>query len=308
MKEKLKYSIGLIERALSENGISKEKKGVLAFSGGIDSTCVLNLPPILTAVKEGSIQLLFCNTLVEFKETLDFVKDVKKGTNAELIITTPIKTFKQIIEEYGFPIYPRSSKDKNKARAVKRCCDYLKKKPFEKALKTHKWTLQFTGLRSEESRTRKLSIMHNGDYFLSKTENIMKCHSIAHWTLNDIWDFQRAEGFKYNKLYDMVTYLNDKEPDFLLENTEKFIVRTGCWCCPQGIRRGYLKWLREHFPKMFYLLMIKMGLAEQILDMRIDKNMNVKSKKALLMRDISYKEIFGVERALELHPCYFDKM
>ena len=69
-----------------------------------------------------------------------------------------------------------------------------------------------------------------------------------------------------------------------------------------------MKWLREHFPKMFSALMLNMGLGDALLDLRIAKNMTVKSKRALLLRDINYKELFGVERALELHPCYFDKV
>jgi hypothetical protein len=67
-----------------------------------------------------------------------------------------------------------------------------------------------------------------------------------------------------------------------------------------------LSWIREYEPVTFNDIMVNGGFGEAMLDFRIKKNMTVKSKRALLLRDINYKELFGVERALELHPCYFD--
>ena len=306
MKEKLKYSVELVERAFAENSISKEKKGVLAFSGGIDSTCVLNLPPMLSAVRAGLVDLLFNDTLVEFPSTRNFVRKVQDELKANVIIAKPEKTFKQIVAEYGFPIHPRGVRDSGKSKATSMCCYHLKKAPTKKVIREHGWSLYFTGLRADESYNRRVMAKVYGDYFNSKTAGHKKCHPLLYWTLKDVWAFQKECAFDYNELYDKVTYLNDAEPDFCIENAKKFNVRTGCWCCPQGFKHGNLKWLREHFPKMFNVLMVKMGLGDAILDLRIEKNRTVASKRAQLLRDVNYKELFGVERALELHPCYFD--
>ncbi len=308
MKEKLKHSIKLVEKVFSENSISRENKGMLAFSGGIDSTTVLNLPPVLAAVKDGSIDLLFNDTLVEFPETRKFVRYVRDELGANVVIAKPKTTFKEIVKRYGFPIHPRGGKDYLKSRATNVCCSALKKAPMKKALKEHGWAISMTGLRADESYNRRTMAKRYGEYFFSKTYKHNRCHPILHWTLKDVWAFQKACGFKYNILYDKVTYLNDGAADFSYENAKKYPVRTGCWCCPQALRTGKLKWMREHFPKMFHALMINMGLGEVLLDMRIKKNANVKTRRALLMRDINYKEIFGVERALEAHPCYFDTL
>jgi len=308
MKKKLTYSIKLVERALTECNISRENRAVLAFSGGIDSTCVLYLPPVLEAVKAGAIDLLFNDTLVEFPSTRSFIMQLRDELGANLIIAKPKMTFKDIVKQYGFPIHPRGGRNYEKSKATNMCCYHLKKAPTKKVIREHNWCLYLTGLRADESYNRRIMAKQYGDYFDSKTYGHKKCHPILHWSLDDVWAFQGSRGFKYNELYDKVTYLNDSEPDFSYENAKTFPVRTGCWCCPQGIRWGQMKWLREHFPKMFKTLMLKMGLAEALLDLRIEKNMNVKSKRALYMRDVNYKELFGAARALELHPCYFDSI
>ncbi len=306
MKEKLKYSVRLVERAFTECGISKENKAVLAFSGGIDSTCALHLPPILAGVKEGIVDLLFNDTLVEFPQTRKFVRHVEDTIGAAVIIAKPKVTFRQIVERYGFPIYPRGGKDSQRAKATAMCCYHLKKAPTKKLINEHSWRLYMTGLRADESYNRRTMAKVYGDYFLSKTYKHQRCHPILYWSLDDVWAFQKQCGFDYNELYDKVTYLNDGDVYFSHDNMKKYQVRTGCWCCPQGIRTGKLKWLREHFPKMFNALIVKMGLGEAILELRIDKNMNVKSKRAQLARDINYKKIFGVAKAVQTHPCYFD--
>lgn len=68
-----------------------------------------------------------------------------------------------------------------------------------------------------------------------------------------------------------------------------------------------LTWLREHSFKVFKKVMLE-GLGDKLLDFRIKKNLKIKTKRAQLLRDVNYRELFGVERAIELHPCYFDRM
>jgi 3'-phosphoadenosine 5'-phosphosulfate sulfotransferase (PAPS reductase)/FAD synthetase len=306
MEEKLRYSINLVEKAFAENNISRENKGVLAFSGGIDSTCVLNLPPVLAAVKEGILDLLFNDTLVEFPHTRRFVKKVQEELGVDIIIAKPKMTFKQVVKKYGFPVYKRAGRNPEESRATSMCCYHLKKAPTNKMIKKHAWSLYLTGMRADESYNRRSAAKIYGDYFVSKTYGFRKCHPVLYWSIKDVWEFQKKYSFDYNELYDKVTYLNDNNPDFSFENAKKYQVRTGCWCCPQGFKYGKFKWMREYFPKMFRTLMINMGLGETILDMRIKKNKNIKSKRAMLLRDVNYKELFGVERALDLHPCYFD--
>ena len=190
LMEKLKYSIKLIEKAFADNNISKKNKGVFAFSGGIDSTCVLNLPPVLSAVKEGAIVLLFNDTLVEFPQTKKFVRQIQKELGANLIVAKPNITFKEVVKRYGFPIHPRGGKDHIRSRATSMCCYYLNKAPVTKLIKEYSWPLYLTGLRADESYNRRTMAKRYGDYFRSKTHKHNKCHPILHWTIDDVWEFQ----------------------------------------------------------------------------------------------------------------------
>jgi len=72
-------------------------------------------------------------------------------------------------------------------------------------------------------------------------------------------------------------------------------------------RQTSLKWIREYHSQQYKKLLLD-GAGIAILDFRIKKNQGIKSKQAMLMRDINYKEIFGVEQALEVHPCFFDSI
>ena len=68
---------------------------VVGYSGGKDSTVVLDLVRKLHPEVRG----VFSDTGLEYPEIREFVKTKK---NIDWI--KPIKTFKQVIEEYGFPI------------------------------------------------------------------------------------------------------------------------------------------------------------------------------------------------------------
>jgi hypothetical protein len=66
--------------------------------------------------------------------------------------------------------------------------------------------------------------------------------------------------------------------------------------------------VREHFPKIFNDIMLNLGLAAVLLEIRIERNRSKKHKKPQLVRDINYRELFGVSRALEIYPYYFDSI
>ena len=46
-------------------------------------------------------------------------------------------------------------------------------------------------------------------------------------------------------------------------------IRTGCWCCPMAIKYEKLSHLRYYYPKLFDFLVVKKGLGERMVDMRL---------------------------------------
>lgn len=65
-----------------------------------------------------------------------------------------------------------------------------------------------------------------------------------------------------------------------------------------------IKNIRNTNKKLFKKVMLKLRLAEVILDLRIAKYK--KAKREQLLRDLNYKELFYIDRVLELHSDYFD--
>ena len=39
-----------------------------------------------------------------------------------------------------------------------------------------------------------------------------------------------------------------KKGFYKLNNGKIYQIRTGCWCCPQATRGGYLEWLSRYYP------------------------------------------------------------
>lgn len=72
----------------------------ISFSGGKDSSIVAHL--VHSVYSE--ITLVFANTGLELPEIVAFVKKQKKVYGKNVEILRPKKNFKQVLEEYGFPI------------------------------------------------------------------------------------------------------------------------------------------------------------------------------------------------------------
>ena len=133
----------------------------VSFSGGKDSTVLLHIVRELYP----DVEAVFINTGLEFPEIVKFVKGFENVT-----ILKPNKTFKQVINEYGYPVISKSvantvrfarkniekGKDTLRVRQLRglekgskfnkgkweflldapfkvsdQCCDELKKKPFK---------------------------------------------------------------------------------------------------------------------------------------------------------------------------------
>lgn len=284
-KDKLDYTSRLIEST-----IKKHDNIVVACSFGKDSIAVLHLIKQFT----NNFTVIWNNTLCEYPDTLSFARRIIKEWELNLIEARPNTTFWKIVEEYGFPVNSRNSKGK-KQIATYKCCNELKKHPTRRALKNIDCDLYFTGLTRHESRLREFSARKYGDYFYSKKWKHYKCHPILNWTPGDVWKYHEFNNIPYNSLYDKNAVHIDGG------------IRTGCWACPQAIKYGKLEHLRYYYPKLFKFLVVDKGLGDVILNMRIDKYKNIKSRTHDYMRNVTFKQL-GTKKSLEVHPCFFDRL
>lgn len=235
--EKLKITKNLIKEALS---ISKNP--AVGCSFGKDSTVVL----YLVRQFKPDVKVIFNNTTVEMKETLEFKEKLKEEWNLNLIETKPEMNFWQVVEKWGLPATRFYNKEKRKLIAegkipndgIPRCCRILKENPTKKALKEHDIDLLFDGLTYDESYNRRFVFFTRGMLRYVKKWGVWKCSPIFHWNTADVWRFIEQEGLPINKAYE-------------------FTDRVGCITCT-----GYIGWekrMANHYPALYKKICRIMG-------------------------------------------------
>lgn len=213
----------------------------VSFSGGKDSTVLLD---IVRSVYP-SVPAVFYNTGLEYPEIVDHVRKTKN-----VIEVRPKITFKQTIEQYGYPVVSKevaqkiheirttkSSKLRNKRlhgdnkgngkipekwkflidapfKISHRCCYHLKKSPskhFEKESGLH----PIVGMMTEDSTLRVTNYLKYGcNQF---TSNRPMSTPMAFWTEADVWDYIHTQKLPVSSIY------------------SKGYTRTGCMFCLFGV-------------------------------------------------------------------------
>jgi phosphoadenosine phosphosulfate reductase len=286
LTEKLEEAGILVATALK-----KHRSPVVACSFGKHSIVVLHL----VRQYAPGVKVIWNNTGVEYPDTYEFARRIKDEWKIDLIEARPDTTFWNVVEQNGFPIFPRNA-DWKLQRASTECCRQLKKKPTMRALRSLKCDLYFTGLTQFESRLRFLSARKYGKYFFSVKWRHWKCHPILDWTTEDIWEYHRRFGIPHNSLYD--------KDEIQMEGG----IRTGCWCCPMAIKYGKLRHLRHYYPKLFEFLVVTKGLGAAIVDLRLEKLKGISSRSKDFILNTVVKKTSAFRNILKRQPCFFDKL
>jgi phosphoadenosine phosphosulfate reductase len=270
-ERKLKHSQKLVKKVLREH---KGEKIYIAYSGGIDSECCIQL--FKDAIIDGRVQVIWGDTLVEFPETRKRIQELENEFGIKVIVTrpNPPASFPYIVKTYGLPLYSRSSSDKEKRKATEQCCYLLKKRPMNKITKG--CDVLVLGLRLEENQNRTLGIYHTGDYFRAKKR--WTVYPIAFWNEDDVWTFQAMMEFNFNKIYRNTNC--DKFGFYELKNGKEYHIRTGCWACPQSINSGYLEWLEKYYLPFYNTLWNNLGLKRALVIIEEAKQ-KLKDKKII---------------------------
>jgi len=269
LEQKTDHSAGVISCFMER----MKGKIYISYSGGKDSLCILD---IVRRFISKTIPAVFCNTGNEYPEVVKFVRQTEN-----LFIIRPDMRMEQIIEKYGFPLVSKEqSRYINQAKHTKsekllnirlyggakgigkiaerwkfliqapfdiseKCCEYLKRKPFEKF---HRQTGLYPviGTMAGESRLRLQKwLKHGCNSFDSK---MIASYPLSIWTDADVWEYIRRFNLPYSPIYDMG------------------IRRTGCMFCGFGChikndRRFYF--LKEHKPKIYghFMQMTNNGIS-----------------------------------------------
>lgn len=226
----------------------------ISFSGGLDSTVLLHM------VREqlgDDIPAVFADTGLEYPELREFVKKFDNVT-----IVKPDKTFRQVINEYGYPIISKETAMKiRKLRhgnlseryrnylmngdhrgklgkladkwkillnapfdTSERCCDVMKKGPFKKY---HKETGQYPylGITQDESTMRQRQYEKTGCNVYDANDPISK--PLGFWTKQDVLRYAVENNIEICSIYGQIVL-----EDGIYRTTGE--QRTGCMFCGFG--------------------------------------------------------------------------
>lgn len=180
----MKKSLQIIEQAVSQH-----KNYCLTFSGGNDSTILMDLvtryaglkPPVITVING-----------MEYPETEEYVKQVCKNYGLELFIARPERHYLEQWQNHGWPymgkLGARNWTAKNQQIMgfrldVSSCCQNQKINPGRKMTKQLRCTMQFTGLRGgEDDLLQGIREKKDGAYYYNKAAGVHICNPLTGWT------------------------------------------------------------------------------------------------------------------------------
>jgi len=273
LDKKIKLTRGVIKR------FHKVLEGqvYVSFSGGKDSTVLLDL----VRSQHPEVKGLFIDTGLEYPEIKDFVK-----TKDNIKIVRPTKSFRQVIEEHGYPIPTKQTAEKiERVRRNPTCATsrqymtgirsdgvfvnrskisdkwmFLLDAPFKITAKCCNYLKKYPVKRFEKETGLKPYIgsmagdsAYRQGYYLkngctSFKEGKEKCLPLSWWNETDIWRYIKQNSLEYSTIYD------------------KGLDRTGCIFCLFGITLGQdfnrFQVMSKIHPQLFDYCINKLGVGK----------------------------------------------
>ena len=261
----------------------------ISFSGGKDSTVLLD---IVRSVYP-NIEAVFSNTGLEFPEIVQFVKTFDNVT-----IIRPEMTFKQVIEEKGYPIVSKSvancvrlakkniedGKDTLRVRQIRglekgskfnkakweflldapfkisdECCNEMKKKPMKKYQK-ETGKVPFIATMADEGQQREAAYLKTGCNAFDNG----KSQPMGFWTEQDVLQYIFENNLKICSVYGDVIEEFDMLGNKSYRTTGER--RTGCMFCGFGCHLesspNRFERMRFSHPKQYRYCIEKLGMGE----------------------------------------------
>lgn len=194
------------------------KKTLCLWSGGKDSMLIA----ILAKQIDPNIPIIFCDTGLEFPETLKYLQTVRK-----LFKWKNFHVLKYKLGGWNMPrevVFGHVSSKKWKKIG---CCTLLKVNLVKRWMKKHGYKREFVGLRWDEADNRWANLYIQG--FTDKRFDIVRIFPLAWWNTDQIYEYYEKHNIPMNELY------------------KKGYTRQGCYICPSCPEHT----LKERHPNLF---------------------------------------------------------
>tara|TARA_R110000744_G_scaffold130687_1_gene238396 strand:+ start:2796 stop:3989 length:1194 start_codon:yes stop_codon:yes gene_type:complete len=210
---------------------------VVGFSGGKDSTCVLNIAlEVAKKLDRLPLSVLFIDQEAEWKGTVDYVSEVMHDKRVKpywfqmpMVITNNASSYNRYSHCWNEQkkdkwIHPKSELaiTENKY-GTDRFHDL-----FEKIFRVEfadKRSCYVSGVRTEESPKRFVALTHAITYqditwgkVLNKKLDHYTFYPIYDWSYTDVWKYINENDFSYNKIYDEMYKNGVKVNDMRISN------------------------------------------------------------------------------------------
>lgn len=214
----------------------------VAFSGGKDSTVLLDL----VEREQPGLQVAYLDDGWDYPETVAFV-DATERRLGRAIVRVLVPT----VSPYASPAENRFWREVGD--------------PGLDPAQAHRSDMEFdawrrsahgfTGVRAQESGTRRIHLRAHGPLYYSGAWGHWTCCPLANWSLDDVWAYLVSRGVAWNPVYDKLAALG------VSRNRQRVNSVTSA----TGYGLGSMSWLRQGWPELYNRFVATTGLNGEML-------------------------------------------
>jgi phosphoadenosine phosphosulfate reductase len=229
--QKFKKLVLLSQDEIRKVSSSHERIG-MSFSGGKDSTCMLDLCLTSGVNKEKFVPIMFDSGGI-WQSTFDLIQSLEKKYKTKIILQPSDFGYIDCWEKILLDNTPFSDSFLNEVIIYKNAI---------KAKKNHGLDCSFVGIRADESRTRSIRFKQYENHRYTQKTGIYQFAPLEKWTKKDVWAYLLSNNIPYNNVYhQFAEYFGGNFYDY----------RVDSYLEPISIYKGSIKILQRYYPSDF---------------------------------------------------------